>query len=484
MQLAIDRGMNIFLPIGPEAIGAPNPQVSDSQAPSPQQDGVFNLMICQLMQGIVNVTMPVQSELRDVAQAVQSKESVATTLPVEIDSQKTSTISPPALLETVVSTPPTDVAGQEMVSIPPSASLETVQSAFAAALRELPKGLASSGGDTAPASDQTVQSKESVAATLPVDIDSQETATISPPASLQGIQSAFVTAIRDMLSEISSERDALTNGLIGQTQKAPEEADPSSHSDSFHPDSSYPGLTASGDEGLDVALSSKADNAMTGRQSAEPVQMPADAVKKAPATEVEQPLIMREVIVSESDREDAADPNDPQQRTEAITLPETRSLPMPGSHGITSLHTEHAESSGAVSNAHDVSEGMRVEGNRFVITRLDGTSIEISLQPEGLGKLDIGLMLDKGVVNAQIQASNAAGKELIERNMHDIVTALAQEGITIGGFSVSLKDDRNDLSWSQGERQRQQAQGEPVITRDYTSAPRQLISQGKVNIFI
>ena len=123
-----------------------------------------------------------------------------------------------------------------------------------------------------------------------------------------------------------------------------------------------------------------------------------------------------------------------------------------------------------------------VEGHKFVITRHDGTSIEISLQPEGLGRLDIELVLDKGVVHAQIQASHAVGKELVEQNITEIMNTLAQEGIAIGGFSVSLKQGRD--AGSEGMKQGYQ-KGNMNHTTGREPAPvADNGNQGVISIFV
>ncbi len=68
-----------------------------------------------------------------------------------------------------------------------------------------------------------------------------------------------------------------------------------------------------------------------------------------------------------------------------------------------------------------------------------GNRLAVSLEPEGLGKLNINLSLDRGMVNAQIQAADPAAKNLLESNMQQIMDTLMREGLNVGGFSVSLK---------------------------------------------
>ena len=294
--------------------------------------------------------------------------------------------------------------------------------------------------------DPAVQAEDNMAGTLPTDDAAGEMASMSLETTLQISQSAFVTTIANLLNVVAAQEDALPDSSIRQIQTALLKALSSLHSD-------------------------QADAA-------------ADTVKKAPAIEAQQPQIMREIILAEGSSKDMADLPEADKRMEKILLPETLSANSVGSQGIIRIHTVAGEGPAALVRPQQFSEAMHMEGNRFVITRLDGTSIEISLQPEGLGKLDISLVTDKGVVNAQIQASSAAGKELLEKHMSDIVNALAQEGLSIGGFSVSLKDDSSDFSWSQGQSQEHQIQGEPVMTGEYISPPRQLINRGMVSIFV
>jgi flagellar hook-length control protein FliK len=89
--------------------------------------------------------------------------------------------------------------------------------------------------------------------------------------------------------------------------------------------------------------------------------------------------------------------------------------------------------------------------NRFHIISKDATSVEVSVEPEEIGRLDIKLSLDKDAVKAKITAFEYAGKEVMERNIYNIVDSLVREGINISGFSVSLKDRRDNQNNSLNE---------------------------------
>jgi len=69
----------------------------------------------------------------------------------------------------------------------------------------------------------------------------------------------------------------------------------------------------------------------------------------------------------------------------------------------------------------------------------DGNRLAVKFEQDGLGKLDIDLRLNKGMINAHFQAADDTTKTLIENNMQQIVDSLLKAGLSVGGFSVSLK---------------------------------------------
>jgi hypothetical protein len=76
----------------------------------------------------------------------------------------------------------------------------------------------------------------------------------------------------------------------------------------------------------------------------------------------------------------------------------------------------------------------------FTVITQSRTSMEISLEPAGLGKLDLELNLNHDRLQGQITVQDNTGKELIERNLPQLLSDLAREGLQIGGFTVSLKN--------------------------------------------
>jgi hypothetical protein len=74
------------------------------------------------------------------------------------------------------------------------------------------------------------------------------------------------------------------------------------------------------------------------------------------------------------------------------------------------------------------------------VKKQTSSTMEISLEPAGLGKLDIELNLNQDRLQGQIMVHDNAGKELIEQNLPQLLADLAREGLQIGGFTVSLKN--------------------------------------------
>lgn len=87
---------------------------------------------------------------------------------------------------------------------------------------------------------------------------------------------------------------------------------------------------------------------------------------------------------------------------------------------------------------------MQEEMHTVTLTQNSSNTVKLSVEPEGLGKLDILLSLDQGIVNAQINADEKTGKVFIDNYLTGIVQALASDGLNVGEFSVSLRDRKEE----------------------------------------
>lgn len=74
----------------------------------------------------------------------------------------------------------------------------------------------------------------------------------------------------------------------------------------------------------------------------------------------------------------------------------------------------------------------------------DKASLEVRVEPEGIGKLDIKLILDNDAINAKIVTFDKGSKEVIEGNILNIIDSLIKEGLNVSGFSVFLRQKKEE----------------------------------------
>jgi flagellar hook-length control protein FliK len=112
----------------------------------------------------------------------------------------------------------------------------------------------------------------------------------------------------------------------------------------------------------------------------------------------------------------------------------------------------------------------------------EGTRLAVKLEPEGLGKLDINVNLKNGMIHTQISVQDDATKTLIDNNIHQIVDALLKEGLSVGGFSVSLRQGENGARTADNNRE----YGEPVtaVSPAVVGESARAAVRGLVNIFV
>jgi len=85
-----------------------------------------------------------------------------------------------------------------------------------------------------------------------------------------------------------------------------------------------------------------------------------------------------------------------------------------------------------------------------IVYVIKGSSkLGVSVNHEVLGKLNINLNMDKGILNVHINAAEKVTREFIENNIQHIVDALSKEGVSVGGFSVGLRN-RNGYEGQEG----------------------------------
>jgi flagellar hook-length control protein FliK len=112
----------------------------------------------------------------------------------------------------------------------------------------------------------------------------------------------------------------------------------------------------------------------------------------------------------------------------------------------------HIEKGSSQENTPEVSPSQEplhiphAEENVQAAVKKGDASLELSLDTDGAGELKIELMLNKGVIHAQIHTSDEIGKNLIERNLSGLLQSLINEGLQVGNFSVFLKGKRSGMN--------------------------------------
>lgn len=117
--------------------------------------------------------------------------------------------------------------------------------------------------------------------------------------------------------------------------------------------------------------------------------------------------------------------------------------------------TAATNSNSADSNSSYVNAGRFAEEMESVLLQKikgmngnDTSRATIRLHPEQLGQLDIKILLQNGRVTAQFSAETSMGKELIEKNMNILRTALVQHGLNIDKIEVNQNPSSSQSLWN------------------------------------
>ena len=81
--------------------------------------------------------------------------------------------------------------------------------------------------------------------------------------------------------------------------------------------------------------------------------------------------------------------------------------------------------------------------NKIVYVSKGDKTLGVTVEHKDLGKLNIKLSLEKGIVNIHINTADKVAREFVESNIQQIVDSLSKNGVSVGGFSVGLKNYQN-----------------------------------------
>jgi hypothetical protein len=146
--------------------------------------------------------------------------------------------------------------------------------------------------------------------------------------------------------------------------------------------------------------------------------------------------------------------------------------------------SQPAQPEAQTANASAMRAADRVDAMREAMTsQKSSDSLSVQVNHDRLGPLNIDLSMSKGMLNAQITTHDDAARTLLQNNSHRIVQSLMSEGLSVGGFSVGL---RQNSSGNSGEQDQQQ----PANRLSASIAKTQAIvaaartGQGRVSIII
>lgn len=82
--------------------------------------------------------------------------------------------------------------------------------------------------------------------------------------------------------------------------------------------------------------------------------------------------------------------------------------------------------------------------NNIVYVVKSNNKLGVTINHKQFGKLNIKLSMEQGIINVHVNASDKAVKETLENNINNIIDILKDEGVTVGGFSVALKEEKDN----------------------------------------
>lgn len=86
----------------------------------------------------------------------------------------------------------------------------------------------------------------------------------------------------------------------------------------------------------------------------------------------------------------------------------------------------------------------------------DKSEMVMDLKPDSLGKISLKVVTENGIVMAKFIAENQQVRQVLEANMQLLKDSLEKQGMSVQGFSVSVRQDSNQSaeSWTQPEKTR------------------------------
>jgi len=123
--------------------------------------------------------------------------------------------------------------------------------------------------------------------------------------------------------------------------------------------------------------------------------------------------------------------------------------------------------------------------NKVIYVAKGENTLGVTIDHKELGKINIKLSLEKGMVNVHINTADKAAREFVESNMQQIVESLSKNGVSVGGFSVGLKNHQNGKGFENAHSSRNERKYSvnSVHEKEYVKAATNVYAgRGRVSI--
>lgn len=107
-----------------------------------------------------------------------------------------------------------------------------------------------------------------------------------------------------------------------------------------------------------------------------------------------------------------------------------------------------------IKNSHDNVAKVQDAMIKLFETTTEGqtTKMRVTLHPESLGKVDIGLTMEGGKLTAKIQVENSQIKELFANKLGELNQSLARQGLVIEKIHVEVKTQSENLGMNMNQQ--------------------------------
>ncbi len=86
-----------------------------------------------------------------------------------------------------------------------------------------------------------------------------------------------------------------------------------------------------------------------------------------------------------------------------------------------------------------------MQNAKLVVRDSKNGSFSIRLHPESLGRVNVNLKLEHGVIGGKFLVDSTEAKEALLENIQSVIDKLQENGISVGNFNVNVRDEKKSL---------------------------------------